>query len=420
MDCIRMPYGSSELWLNRSDWNVKAVLSPGGKAVLGQNSVSEALAAPIGSKRLCELAKGKKRLLIITSDHTRPLPSKETLPKLLAEARKNEPRIQIKILVATGCHRGMTKDEMIDRFGPDLVEQEDIQNHDAFDHTQMVRKGVLPSGGALYLNRLVDWADLVVAEGFIEPHFFAGFSGGRKSILPGIASRDTVHYNHCAKFIASPASRTGNLNGNPIHKDMVYASGRAKLAFILNVVLGHDKKIIAAFAGDSEQAHAEGCAFVKSIFRARPVPAEIVVTTNGGYPLDQNLYQAVKGLTAAEQCVKKGGVIVMLAECADGHGGESFYKWFAGKKTPEQILKEIAATAPEETRSDQWQVQILARVLCKCTVIFVSRPCNRELIENMGMRFAPDLKIAATMAKELVGSDASCTVIPDGVGIVIE
>lgn len=420
MDRIRMPYGSSELWLNPDELNVKAVLSPGGESVTGQKNISEVLGAPIGSKRLCELAKGKKRLLVITSDHTRPLPSRETLPLLLAEARKNEPDLEVKILIATGCHRGMTKAEMLDRFGPELTEQEDIQNHDAFDSAQMVRKGVLPSGGALYLNRLVDWAELVVAEGFIEPHFFAGFSGGRKSILPGIASRDTVYYNHCAQFIASPASRTGNLEGNPIHRDMVYASGRAKLAFILNVVLGHDKKIISAFAGDPEQAHAEGCAYVKSTFRARPVPAEIVITTNGGYPLDQNLYQAVKGLTAAEQCVKKGGIIVMLAECVDGHGGEGFYKWFADRRPPAQILADIAATPPEKTRPDQWQAQILARILCKSTVIFVTRHCNQALVENMGMRFAPDLKSAAVLAKGLAGSDACCTVIPDGVGIIVE
>lgn len=420
MSPIRLPYGKSELWLESGALPVKAVLEPDSRLPQGRRTVQEALSHPIGTQRLCLLCRDIKHLLLITSDHTRPLPSKETLPPILEEARRYNPELEIKILVATGCHRGMTESEMMDRFGPELVERETIINHDAFQSDSMVYKGMLPSGGKLLLNNLVDWADLVAAEGFIEPHFFAGFSGGRKSILPGIAAGETVYGNHCAKFISSESARTGNLAGNPIHEDMVFAARQAGLAFILNVVLDHDKKMIAAFAGDPQQAHGEGCQFVLSLFRVQPVSADIVVTTNGGYPLDQNLYQAVKGLTAAEQCVVPGGVVIMLAECADGHGGDHFFHWFASGKAPQAILEEICETAMEDTRADQWQVQILARVLCKCTVIMVTREDNRQLVERMGMQFAHNLETAIAAAKKIAGEQASAVVIPDGVGIILE
>ena len=144
--------------------------------------------------------------------------------------------------------------------------------------------------------RILDHADLLISEGFIEPHFFAGFSGGRKSVLPGIASKITVLANHCAEFIGSPFARTGILEGNPIHKDMLYAAKAAKLAFICNVVIDADKKVIAAFAGDREQAHYKGVEFELSMAGVKPIPADIVISTNGGYPLDQNVYQSAKGM----------------------------------------------------------------------------------------------------------------------------
>lgn len=420
MNGIRLPYGRTELYLDPDTLPVKAVLTPACLSRAKKKTVREALEAPVGSKRLCELCENRQKLLIITSDHTRPLPSRETLPLLLAEARRHNPRLEIRILVATGCHRGMTDAEMEEKFGADLVARETILNHDSGQESAMAAKGILPSGGPLFLNKLVDWADLVISEGFIEPHFFAGFSGGRKSILPGIASRETVHANHCAEFIASPYARTGNLENNPIHEDMIYAAKKAGLGFILNVVLDHDKKIIAAFAGDPELAHMEGCAFVEDSFRVRPVRSKLVITTNGGYPLDQNIYQSVKGLTAAEQCVEEGGVIIMAAECVDGHGGDTFYQWFTEGLSPEALLKKILAAPRTETKADQWQAQILARVLCKCIVFMVTSEKNRPIVEQMNMRYAGSLEEAAARAKEIVGSDAACVVIPDGVGIIVE
>ncbi|HJX36503.1 MAG TPA: nickel-dependent lactate racemase, partial [Dehalococcoidales bacterium] len=250
MAVIKIPYGREQLSLEIEPEQLKAVLEPESKAPevkrTEQDIVRQALAEPIASPQLSEIASKAHRVLLITSDHTRPMPSKITLPILLDEIRSQNPDVQVKILVATGFHRLTKPDELIARFGQKLCDKEEIIVHDSRDKKHLVFKGKLPSGGELWLNDLVDWADLIVAEGFIEPHFFAGFSGGRKSILPGIAGTATVLANHCAAFIASENARTGNLQDNPIHKDMLFAAEKVGLAFILNVALDANKKIIRA------------------------------------------------------------------------------------------------------------------------------------------------------------------------------
>ncbi|NLN41238.1 MAG: nickel-dependent lactate racemase [Clostridiales bacterium] len=271
----------------------------------------------------------------------------------------------------------------------------------------------------MWLNSLIDWADLVVAEGFIEPHFFAGFSGGRKSILPGIAYAETVLANHCSEFIANQYATTGNMVNNPINQDMIYASQKAGLKFILNVVLDSNKKIIGAFAGDPEKAHQVGCDFVKQLAQVKAVPAPIVITSNGGYPLDQNIYQAVKGMTAAEACVEQGGAIVIVASCIDRHGGDRFYEWFANATSPVHVMNKILAITRNQTLPDQWQAQILSRVLQKCTVILVTDMCPPELIENMHMTHAYTLEEGIKKAELITSPNADITVIPDGVGVII-
>ena len=253
--------------------------------------VKDALNNPISSLPLCELAKDKKHIVIISSDHTRPVPSHITMPVLLEEIRKYNKDVRISILIATGMHRPTTYEELVNKYGQKIVDEEEIVIHDAYDDSQMAFKGVLPSGGELWVNKLAVEADLLISEGFIEPHFFAGFSGGRKSVLPGIASKKTVLWNHNAKFIANKNSRAGNLQDNPVHRDMLFAAKQVNLAFILNVVINGEKKVIKAFAGNLEEAHAHGCKLVKEIAEVKPVYSDIVITTNGGYPLDQNIYQ---------------------------------------------------------------------------------------------------------------------------------
>lgn len=421
---LNIPYYHNGLSIDIPERRIRAILKPGlpGVTTLSeQQLVQNALSAPINSCSLADLSRGKHSVLIITSDHTRPVPSRITMPLLLNEVRRGSPNAQIKILIATGFHRATTHVELIEKFGVEICECEDIVVHNAFDDDAMVSKGTMPSGGELRMNKLVDWADLIVAEGFIEPHFFAGFSGGRKSILPGICSQDTIMYNHNAEFIAHPNARTGVLEGNPLHRDMLYAAKAAGLAYILNVAIDADKRIVAAFAGDPVAAHREGCDFVRKHAGVASVKADLVVTSNGGYPLDQNIYQAVKGMTAAECCVNPGGVIIMVSCCVDGHGGDGFFRWFADAGSANEVASRIRSIPRDKTTPDQWESQILARVLTKCkAIIIVSSHVDPQVIQNMHMLHAATFESALAQADSLLGHETEIVVVPDGVGIIIE
>lgn len=424
MTVIKIPYAKGFVDLKVPQENLLGVLESKAhhfKAEHDQRTlVKIALENPVGSKRLRDLAKDKKNIVIITSDHTRPVPSKITMPILLEEIRSGNPEAEISILIATGFHRLTTEAEMIDKFGEEIVRNERLINHDSREGKDLVKVGVLPSGGDLWLNKLAMEADLLVAEGFIEPHFFAGFSGGRKSVLPGVAGAQTVLANHCSKFIASDHARTGILKNNPIHRDMLYAAEAASLAFILNVVIDSEKRVINAFAGHREEAHEAGCEFVMKLASVEAKPADIVITSNGGYPLDQNIYQAVKGMTAAEASAREGAVIIIAAACNDGHGGEDFYKTFLENKTPQDVMDKIMEIPMEETIPDQWESQILARILIKHQVIMVTDQCDPKMITDMHMLHAFNLEEALEKAFELKGRKASLTVIPDGVSVIVK
>lgn len=421
---IKIPYDKKTVDVEMPEHRVKAVIVPSHDKKIETSEpgiVKKALESPINSERLSVLAEGKNNVLIITSDHTRPLPSKITLPVLLEETRVNNPGVNIKILIATGFHRETTREEILDKFGPRVTENEEIIVHDAFNKDNMLLIGILPSGGELWINNLIEWADLIVAEGFIEPHMFAGFSGGRKSILPGICSKETIMYNHNAEFIGHRCSRTGILEGNPLHEDMVFAAKIAGLDFILNVALDQDKKIISAFSGNPEDAHVEGCSFVRERAVVSAVKSDIVVTSNGGYPLDQNVYQSVKGMTAAEACVNPGGIIIILAGCRNGHGGESFFKWFKESESPAAVLEKIDGISREDTIADQWEAQIMARIQVKCSmVILVSDLMDPEMIKDMHLVHANNFKEALDIAEERLGKEKDIVFIPDGVGVIVE
>ncbi len=339
---INLPYGKEKQVLNVDEANLNSLLvsqiedyHPGKSQT---ELVSAAIENPFASEKLCQLAIGKKKIVIIASDHTRPVPSKIIMPLMLKEIRKGNPDAEITILIATGFHRLTTREELVGKFGETIVDTEKIVVHDSGDDNSLVKIGTLPSGGELIINRLAAEADLLVSEGFIEPHFFAGFSGGRKSVLPGIASRVSVLANHCGEFINHPNARTGVIEGNPLHIDMLYAARTAKLAFVVNVVINSEKEVIHAVAGDCDAAHINGREFLEKLCKVQATPSDIVVTTNGGYPLDQNIYQAVKGMTAAEAAVKQDGVIIMLAKSNDGHGGAAFFNTFWDEKNLEKML----------------------------------------------------------------------------------
>ena len=383
----------------------------------GREIVRRALAHPIGSPRLRELAKGRRSCVIIVSDHTRPVPSKDILPEMFAELEAGSPGIAITLLVATGFHRPTTTAELEAKLGAEILGRVQVVLHDSRNAASNVPIGTLPSGAPCVVDRVAAEAELLISEGFIEPHFFAGFSGGRKSVLPGVADQVTVLGNHCSRFIDSPFARTGNLDGNPLHEDMVAAAKMAKLAFIANVVIDEAKRTVAAFAGDPFAAHRRGCDFLLGYAKVAPKPADIVITSNGGAPLDQNLYQCVKGMTAAEATCRPGGVIIACVECADGHGGQSFYESLRDCASAEAFYAQCLETPQDRTIPDQWEAQILARIIRNFTVIVVSRPEMRQMVEEMKMRYAASLDEALEMAHAL--GKRTLTVIPNGISVIV-
>ena len=423
---VKFPYGRETLSLNIPDDRYAGTLVSRMHDYVApkrpEELVKDAMADPIGTPRLSVMAEGRKKVVLIASDHTRPVPSKCIVPQMLAEIREGNPDADITILISTGCHRETTKEELVNKFGPEIVANEKIVIHDCDDAANLVCLGRLPSGGELIINRLAAEADLLVAEGFIEPHFFAGFSGGRKSILPGIASRKTVIYNHNGQFIDSPRARTGIVDGNPIHNDMLYAARAARLAYVVNVVINADKQAIFAVAGDVDLAHRVGREFLASQCQVPVTPSDIVITTNGGYPLDQNIYQAVKGMTAAEATVREGGVIIMLARSNDGHGGRVFYETFRDEKNLQRMMKKFVETPPDETIIDQWESQIFARILMRATVVYVSDAPD-DMVTDMHMIPAHSLEEALRKADEILAArgvvNGSVLAIPDGVSVMV-
>ena len=418
---IDLPYGHTTIPFDETNTTVlRSRIDELSSSRAGTELVEEAMARPIGSKPLTELAKGKQTCTVIISDHTRPVPSRDILPSMLKELRQGNPEIEITLLVATGFHRGSTKQELIDKLGEEIAASETIVVHDCADAAANVPIGVLPSGAPLVIDRVAAQTDLLVAEGFIEPHFFAGFSGGRKSVLPGVCDRVTVLGNHCSKFIDSPFARAGILIGNPIHTDMIAAARLANLAFCVNVVIDENKKTVAAFAGDPIEAHEAGCAFLRPYCEVTAVPGDIVITTNGGAPLDQNVYQCVKGLAAAEATAKEGAVLIMLAECADGTGGDAFYHALADCESPAALYDSFMATPQDKTIPDQWESQILARILKRHHVIFVTRSELEQTVRDMKMDYAHSLDAALSMARTMRSNSASVVVVPNGISVILK
>jgi len=420
MKTIKIPFYHSTLDLHVDEKNLEAVVYAKTDEYKVDKTeaqiVEDALTNPIGQVPLCELAKGKKTVTIVTSDHTRAVPSKLTLPILLREIRKGSPDADITILVATGLHRPTTEEEMRRMFGDNIVDNEKIVVNKAtvdedFDHVCQ-----LPSGAQLWVNKAALGVDLLITEGFIEPHFFAGFSGGRKSILPGICNAATVNENHSYSQIANPNSTTGVLDGNPIHEDMVYAARKVNVQFILNVALNSEKKVIAAWAGDLEEAHATGVKFVRELAQCPSIEGDIVITSNGGYPLDQNMYQSPKAVATAAACCKEDGVIIMCASCCDGLGGTNFEKLIA-MGTVDEIDAYLSKIPSAESISEQWCAQIYSRIIKRNPIIFVSM-LDPEQVKKANMIPAASPDEALELAYKMKGENARVVVIPDGVAVL--
>lgn len=418
---IPIPYYTSTLNLHVNEENLKAVLTAkmhGFHAEKTQEQlVLDALEHPVGSPRLRELAKDKQKIVIVTSDHTRAVPSKITLPLLLKELRSGNPQADITILIATGLHRPTTEEEQRRMFGDEIVDHEKIAINNAFDPEQFVELCTLPSGAVFQVNKLAAQCDLLVTEGFVEPHFFAGFSGGRKSILPGVCSERTVNENHSYKAVSHPRSNSGMLKDNPIHADMLCAAKAVNVQFIFNVALDGEKKIVAAWAGDLEKAHEAGVAFIRQWSQCPVVTGDIVVTSNGGYPLDQNLYQSPKAMATAEACAGEDGVIIMCCSCCDGMGGAHFGE-ILQRGTPDEIDRYLSEIPPQKTIPEQWCAQVCVRVLRRHQVILVTTFLDHDEVRRANMIPASTPDEALEIAYRLKGEHASVVVIPDGVSVL--
>jgi nickel-dependent lactate racemase len=354
--------------------------------------VEAALNRPIGAPRLGELARESRSAVIVTCDRTRGVPSRVTIPLILKELRSGRMDLDhIRVLVATGLHKGETMIDIRERLGGELLDKLKVEIHDSDNSTRLADLGKLASGTPLLLNRSVTENDVVIVESNVEPHFFAGFTGGSKVILPGVAGTETILRNHCWKNIDNPTSRYGMIE-NPIRADANETLRHVGKVFALNVVLDGRKRIVRVTAGDPISSFNDVAESVKlhSSVRVRD-PPDLVITTNGGYPLDRNVYQCVKGIAVPEGILHKNSRIIMVGDCADGVGHQDFLRLMASD-APEVVYDKLRQGGA--LIRDQWEAQVLCRVLHKTPVCFITRLELASEIRSMHMGYAQTIEQA--------------------------
>lgn len=372
-----------------------------------------ALRQPIGSPPLAALVKPGDRVAITHSDITRATPNDRILPIVLAELEEaGIARRDITLLNALGTHRQQSESELRAMLGAEIVDGYRCVQHDAFDDDQLVSLGTTSFGHPVRLNRRFMEADVKILTGFIEPHFFAGFSGGPKGVLPALAGTESVFTNHSCEMIAHPKATWGVTQGNPIWEEMLEVALLVQPLFLLNVTLNNRRQITGVFAGDLRQAHEAGCASVRdqSMVTVRE-PYDVVLTGNSGYPLDQNLYQTVKGMSAADRIVRDGGAIIMAAACEDGlpdHGKYAALLTEGG--SPQGVLDLLAR--PGFCEHDQWQVQIQAQIQLRAEVHVYSDNLNDDQIQRA--LFTPCRDLIQTVAALRQQHGPRLAVMPDG------
>jgi nickel-dependent lactate racemase len=351
------------------------------------------------------------RVVIVHTDITRATPNDRILPVLLSELKAAG---DITLLNALGTHRRQTNAELRRMLGDFIVDNYRCLQHDANDAANLVSLGQTSRGHPVRVNRQYLEADVRILTGFIEPHFFAGFSGGPKGVLPSIAGAESVHSNHSYEMIAHPKATWGITDGNPIWEEMREVALRTNPTFILNVTLNSSRQITGVFAGDMLTVHAAGCAFVKEHAMV-PVDAsfDIVVTTNSGYPLDQNLYQCIKGVSAAAQVVRVGGAIIIAAACADGlpdHGRYAALLAEAG--SPQAVLDMVSQ--PGFNQPDQWQVQVQAKIQLRADVYVRSDGLTDDQIRRALLLPCRDIERTIAKIEAKLGRRATICVLPEG------
>ena len=415
---ITLPYGRSAQsafipnWVNASCVKTKEWQQTDSE----QDLVRTALKKPYGLPRLVDLAHHSHSAIIVTCDKTRGVPSHTTLPLILEElAAGGLNRERVHVLVATGLHKGESTSDVRERLGSELLENLEVTVHDSDEHGQLSFVGNLSSGTPLILNKAVLEHDLVILESGVEPHFFAGFTGGSKVILPGAAGTETILRNHNWQKIDDPRSRYGIIK-NPIRADANEAMRFFKRAFALNLILNAQKKIIHATAGDTIDSFNAAANMViehsRILVKNRP---DIVITTNGGYPLDRNVYQCVKGIAVPEEILQPGSKIIMVGECVDGVAHEEFRRMLLGAP-PNELYEKLKTS--EATARDQWEVQVLCRILRHNSVWFVTREEIQSDIESMHMNYAPTVEEALNAAG--LSKDERVLIAPEGPATILK
>ncbi len=405
-----LAYGTSFIKAQVPEKNLSYVLATKEEPGLPDEAaaITAALRSPTGSAPLTDRLKAGDKVVVIVTDNTRACPEDRLLPPILAEIERKVPRKNITIIIALGLHPPLTKEMMVTRFGNNIVDNYTIINHDVND---TVNLGKTPAGTYIDINRRVVEADFRLSTGFIEPHLFAGFSGGRKSIAPGVFSVRSAYHNHGYRNLENPNARPGVTRGNPVHEDMLELAKAAKLNFILNVILNKNKEITHVVAGDSVLAHEKGCDIARSIAGVKvPHKVDIAITTNSGAPLDHDFYQSVKGMDTASRITRDGGIIIEACLCNDGVGPKEYYDVHKACKTPIEVMQKVKREQPIGV---QWENQILARIQMRQDIYLVSQLDDKTVRE---MLTVPVRSIEDGIEKALktLGNDAEIGVIPEG------
>jgi nickel-dependent lactate racemase len=415
---VRLDYGRTGLEVELPDRNVVRCLGyrPAEPLVHPQAVISERLASPTGSAPLAELARGRSNACVAICDITRPVPNAVVLPPILQTLEQNGiRRDRIVILVATGLHRPNLGDELVEMVGPEIVAQYRIENHSGQNREEHVFLGHSPRGVPVWIDRRYVEADLKITTGLIEPHFMAGFSGGRKLICPGLAHLDTIRVWHGPQFLEHPRASTGCLEGNPVHEENTWIGRRAGCDFIVNVALDEKRRIVEVVAGDMEAAFLEGVQKVRPMVQdSIPEPVDIVVTSSAGYPLDTTFYQSIKGMVAAEPIVKPGGTVILAASLSEGIGSPEFQRLFREHATLDAFMQRILDPHGDYFVMDQWQLEEMAKVRRKARIKVVSDGLPPEVLQRLFVEPAESVESAVAECLAEYGHNATIAVIPKG------
>lgn len=410
---IQLSYGETGLVVDLPD-DQTTVIEPAHAPGLPDEraSVLAALRSPVSATPLAEFARRAKRACVVFTDITRATPNERLIPWLLDELR-DLPREAITLLNSTGSHRPNTRAELEKMLTPAVVRDYRVINHESEKAADLVPLGTTRNGSPALFNRHLVEADLRIITGFIEPHFFAGFSGGPKGIVPGCAGLPTIIANHGWTNVADSKAAFGITAGNPLWDELRELALRVGPSFLVNVTLNAERRITGVFAGDLIAAHREGCEFVRrTAMRAVQKPFEVVVTTNSGYPLDMNLYQGVKGLSAGARILKDGGTLILAAECREGMPeGSPCDRLLRSAPSPAAVLEKIR-TAPKPY-AEQWQAQIQCLIQQRADVLLYSKMSDAA---TRAAHLTPCRDIAATIRDRLVraGPSARVAVLPQG------